>query len=208
MILLIFGDSITQGYWDKEGGWADRLRASVFARDIDESYAYYHGVHNLGVDGNITAQVLERFESESEARFWPNSEYGVVFAIGVNDTVSYTDGRTISSPSQYEQELSQLVHKARLFAKNIAFVNLCPVDESLTNPLPASTTGKCYTNARIDAFNDVLGSVAKSEGVTLVDVNSLFANKHDLLADGLHPNSAGHKIIYEAVMSEVKNWLF
>jgi lysophospholipase L1-like esterase len=26
MIVLVFGDSIAQGYWDSEGGWVERLR--------------------------------------------------------------------------------------------------------------------------------------------------------------------------------------
>ena len=71
MILFIFGDSITQGYWDDKGGWADRVKASVLAKDIANGFSTYHGVHNLGIDGNTTRQVIDRFEHETQARLWP-----------------------------------------------------------------------------------------------------------------------------------------
>lgn len=208
MVVLIFGDSITQGYWDQKGGWADRIKASVFEKDIDNDFKRYHGVHNLGIDGNTTAQVLERFNTESKARFWPGAEYAVVFAVGVNDTVISKDSDTLSSPEQYKRELASLLQRAQAFTSNIMFVNICPVDETLTNPLPASSTGKCYTNDRIDSFNKVLRKFTEENNVSLVDVASLFRSRNDLLADGLHPNTAGHEVIFNAVQGALSDWLY
>ena len=207
MIVLIFGDSITQGYWDTAGGWADRIKASVFRKDIDANFAHYHGVHNLGIDGNTTSQVIERFDNEVKARLWPGSEYGVIFAIGTNDTVTREVGGPLSSPEQYKQELAVLLNKARGLTSNIAFVNLCPVDEALTNPLSASSSGKCYTNQQIDSFNSSLSEFCRQNDVSLIDVHGPFGKRDDLLADGLHPNSAGHEIIYQAVQEQLNKWL-
>jgi len=208
MILLIFGDSITQGYWDKEGGWADRVRASVLTKDIKNKFSTYHGVHNLGIDGNTTKQVVNRFGHESQARLWPNSEYGIIFAVGTNDTVHTNQTDFLSTPEQYKAELTILLERARKLSDRIAFVNLCPVEESQTNPLPASSTGKCYTNDRIDLFNSVLKEFCDINNAVLIDVHEQFMKHDGLLADGLHPNTKGHQMIADMVLPTVSTWLY
>lgn len=210
MIVFIFGDSITQGYWDAEGGWADRVKTTVFAQDIANNFGTYHGVHNLGIDGNTTQLVLERFDNEVNTRSWPASDYGVLFAIGVNDTVTKDghDGEVTSST--YAENLKRLYGKASILTNNIAFINLAPVDESLTNPLPASSTGKCYTNDRIDAFNIEIARACEVFGCEIINIADKFSkiNGSELLADGLHPNTAGHTVIYDSVMPIINNWLY
>ncbi len=210
MILFIFGDSITQGYWDKEGGWADKLKAKVFNRDLDENYKYYHGVHNLGVDGNITQEVIGRFDSEVKARLWRGSEYGIIFSIGINDTSHRSGSDYISTPEKYRDELEQLYKKARGYTTNIAFINITPVDEELTNPFPLSSTGKCFTNDRIEVFNNILKQFCNEHNVELIDAKSKFLEigYKKLLADGIHPNSDGHNKVLELVTPVVNSWLY
>lgn len=208
MILLIFGDSITQGYWDEKGGWADRVKASVLTRDTANNFSTYHGVYNLGIDGNTTKQVIDRFDNESQARLWPDSEYGIIFAIGINDTVHINQTDFRSTPEQYKVELMALLERARTLSDRIAFVNLNPVDESWTNPLPASSSGKCYTNDRIDLFNAVLKEFCDSNNTVLIDIHNQFIKNDDLLADGLHPNTKGHQVIADMVLPTVSAWLY
>lgn len=208
MILFIFGDSITQGYWDSEGGWVDRVKASVQSKDIANKFSTYHGVYNLGIDGNTTRQVINRFNNETQARLWPDCDYGVIFAIGINDTLFREQKDYISTPSQYKEDLAILLQQARELTPRIAFVNLCPVDETLTNPLPNSSTGKSFTNERINAFNNVLGEFCSTNDVTLINVHDQFMKSSNALADGLHPNAKGHQIIAKAVQPTVDAWLY
>jgi acyl-CoA thioesterase I len=209
MILFLFGDSITYGNWDEHGGWADRVRADVSANDIATDFAYYHSAYNLGIDGNITAQVLERFDAETSARMWPHATYGIVFAIGTNDSGLQADGHPVSSPEQYQQELAALVQKAQALTDRIAFVNLCPVDETIVGPT-CSTAGiaRHFTNQRIEKFNATLQTFCTASQVTLIDVHARFADGSGLLADGLHPNGAGHALIADAVKQTIKPWLY
>lgn len=210
MITFIFGDSITQGYWDSNGGWADRLKAHFFKRDIDNDFSHYHGIHNLGVDGNTTQQVIDRLNNEVESRLWPGSEYAFVFAVGANDTIHRSGKDFISSPDLYFEQLGRLLELAHDYTDKIAFVNLLPVNEALTNPLSTSSTGKCFTNDRIKDFNAKLELFCTQNGVTLVDVRSEYLKdkSNDLLADGLHPNDKGHLLIYEKVRLTLENWLY
>jgi lysophospholipase L1-like esterase len=211
MVILIFGDSITQGYWDEEGGWADRIKRYVMDTDIKRGHKGYHGVFNLGIDANFTQDVVKRFDSEVNARRFAgadaNSDYGIIFAIGVNDTLHKGSGYQ-SSPAQYLKELESLSQKAKELTSRIAFINLLPVDESVEDQATASED-LFYTNDRIELFNDVLKKFCKENRLTLVDARSLFLNNYGLFSpDGTHPNTEGHKAIYSQLLPILNTWLY
>ena len=65
--ILIFGDSIIYGAWDREGGWAARLRKFLDEKTLTEE-DFYCLVYNLGISGDTTEDLLERFEFETEQR--------------------------------------------------------------------------------------------------------------------------------------------
>ncbi len=209
MIIFIFGDSITQGLWDSKGGWADRVKAYIQAEEVKTGAKNYHYVFNLGVDGNTTKQVLARFEAEANARLWPNAECAFIFATGLNDTLHYNNQEFGSSPERYQLELEELTKLAKQHSDKILFVDLTPADESRTNPAPSSSTGKCYTNDRIEQFNKTLHDFCDSVSLACVKVSKTFAEKdfNGLLLDGLHPNDEGHEMIFSTVLPSVKDWI-
>jgi lysophospholipase L1-like esterase len=209
MITLIFGDSITQGLWDEKGGWADRLKAYVQTEEVKNKIANYHEVINLGVDGNFTRQVLARFENETQARYFPEEKYIFIFAIGINDTLHRDNTDFESTPEKYKLELQELILKARKYSQNLIFLDLTPVNETQTNPLNQSSTGKCYTNERIDKFNGVLHETCTKNNCSCIEINKLFKQNgsKNLLIDGLHPNTNGHELIFGAVLPELKKIL-
>ena len=78
--ICVFGDSIAWGAVDPEnGGWVSSLRnyfeSKSLRADLDTD------VYNLGISGDNTDDLLERFDVEVEARK-PDT---IVFAIGIND---------------------------------------------------------------------------------------------------------------------------
>ena len=83
MNILVFGDSIAYGANDLElGGWVNRL-----GLHLDKKYDYDYNVFNFGVSGEITTEVLARFDSECKARCGKQgNETVIIFAIGINDT--------------------------------------------------------------------------------------------------------------------------
>ena len=75
--ICVFGASITWGAFDdKKGGWVNRLKLINFAQGncID--------IHNLGISGNTTNELLERIDTELFAR---NPDL-IIFSIGANDS--------------------------------------------------------------------------------------------------------------------------
>ena len=84
--ILIFGNSIIYGAWDKEGGWVSRLRKFLDEKNLSSGPNFYCLVYNLGISGNTTDDLLERFEFEIKQRLKEDEETIILFAIGINDS--------------------------------------------------------------------------------------------------------------------------
>lgn len=207
MTIFIYGDSITQGAYDEQGGWADRIKTYLIKDALKKDFKGYGQGINLGVDGDTTKKLLNRFSNETRARIWPNQENAFIFAIGINDTMT-VNKNNVSTPKDYAIELNTLFEKASQYANKMAFVNSTPVDESLTNIVVNPLRVERFFNTRIDEFNSGLQKFCEQNNLPLIDVNSEFKVKDykKLLADGLHPNSAGHEIIYNAVLPIAQKW--
>ncbi|MDE1152465.1 MAG: SGNH/GDSL hydrolase family protein [Micavibrio sp.] len=203
--LFFFGDSITYGEWDEQGGWVQRLRSS-----IDQTFMAGRGpkthVYNLGVTGHTSEDLLKRVEPEMAARFNPEAETLAIFAIGMNDAhYMVKEARYHRTPEEFEANLGRLIGAARKYTRNIALVGLNPVDQQKVDPLPWNTN-KAYRMERVRLFNEVIEKIAAEEELFFVDIWkswSLMSYK-TLLCDGLHPNASGHRRIAEKVSAFLK----
>ena len=134
MTLCIFGDSIAWGASDEKGGWVNRFKLSL----MDSIHVY-----NLGICGDTTNYLLERFKVECEAR----EPTKIVFAIGINDSSS-DSGIDIK---KFEDNLNELAKQAKEFTNNIIFIGLTKVNESKTQV--------DYLNDKISEYDSVLKKV-------------------------------------------------
>jgi len=199
MRILLFGDSITYGVFDSQGGWAqrivnDQLMAQLAHLDDDIPFAY-----NLGFSGDTTAHLAGRLPAETEARFgmWSHdTAMAFVIAIGVNDT-QVIDGKPFSSPRQYAKDLTLLLEAAKQYSTKVLFVGLLPCQDK---PWAAQT----YNVDRIWEFEQALRSFVATHNLPFVPLFEQFqerlaAGETLLIEDGLHPNDAGHQLIYDHV---------
>jgi lysophospholipase L1-like esterase len=198
MRVLIFGASITQGFWDSKGGWANRLREYYDKKQLEDiEHNDEPTVFNMGVSGDTTKDVLARFKNETKAR----DRYGecaIVFSVGTNNAAE-GEGRIQSSPKEYQEDLKDLVSQAKEFSDKIMFVGLPPCDETRTTPV-FWNHGLRYTNKRIAEIDDAMRDFCEQTDIKYVRVRDRFAgHEKDLFADGLHPNDEGHELIYGAV---------
>lgn len=198
--VLIFGDSITQGMWDRKGGWAQRLIDDYFSKQMGNMEADVPALFNLGVSADTTENLLARFEHEATARKRP--ELAFVFAIGTND--SRIDGKTpFSSPERYAANLGRLIEQAKQFVdmSRILFVGLQPCDEARTTPVSWRDT--TYTNERLKLFDQALQKACNEHDVAYVPIFNAYQkaqkNSADMLIDGLHPDDAGHEHMYALI---------
>ena len=193
-IICAFGDSITWGALDTEkGGWVERLKAYLLESDND--------VYNLGVSGDKTPHILERFEIETKTRVEEGEDVILVFAVGINDSYFIQSKKDFMTPPEnFKRNIQEIIERAQKISSKIIFVGLTPVDELKTSPIPWDTD-KFFKNENIEKYNEIIRSACRENKVHFIEIfnNWIKSDYRDMLEDGLHPNSEGHKKIFETV---------
>lgn len=205
MHVLVFGDSITQGYWDVEGGWVSRLRKTYDKQMLDGLVDDPLILFNLGISGDRSDEVLERFEHEVQARY--SDELIIIIAVGVNDSCA-KDGVFLSSPERYAGNLQKIWQLARSFTDRVMFVGLTPCIESRTTPV--SWANAEYTNQRIQTFDNVLRVFCEQNKAQYTEVFGQFQARQEtteLLPDGVHPNDDGHQLLTDIIGARLEDVL-
>lgn len=205
MNLLIFGSSITWGAWDKEGGWAQRLKSFCDNKASETNFDSYTAVYCLGVSGDNTNDLLERFDTEVKARIDEEESTLILIEIGINDSqFVLAENQHGVSPEEYRENLLKLIEKSKQYGTGLIFIGLTPADDSKVDPTPW-TPGKSYRLEFVKQYEEILKEVAKEQNISFIEVMSKFmeGDYKSLLTDGLHPNTQGHQIIY----GEVKKYL-
>ncbi len=198
--ICIFGDSTSWGAWDMEkGGWVNRLWLYAGEKTDGECEIYNLGI---SVSGGTTETILKRFESEAEIR----EADALIFQSGGND--SYLKGK--NGPNQipidkFRKNIQEIIGKARNITPNIIFIGFKNVDETKT--MPVSWKDIYYVNSEIKKYNDAMRNICKENNIPYLDIFGLL--KNDDFEDGLHPNTEGHKKIFEKVKSflEENKWI-
>lgn len=210
MRIYIFGDSITQGFYDPSGGWANKLAATIHEeshRSMLEGKDGYSEVYNLGVSGDTISGIQKRLVSELEPRRLYEDEEIIVIAAGTNDAV-LRDNVVQIEEYEFEKQVDKLLDVALQQTRRVLCLSLAPVDERLTDPWKYSKSGKQWRNNRIDLFEDILKQVSLRRGVKFIPIYNTLSNEMKkgvaIHADGLHPNSTGHRIIEELIRPYVQ----
>jgi len=201
MKILIFGASTTYGKYDPDGGWAQRLRKHI---DENAKITNTNAIFNLGVSGDTSEDLLRRFEFETGGRIKKlkeNEDLIFIFSIGVNDSkYNHTKNKMEVEPGKFRENIGNLIQMARKFSPKIVFIGSQPVDDSRVDPAPWNTT-KSFRLESIKQFNQIVEEVCKEESTHFIEILSEWSQSDhkNLLEDGLHPNAAGHKKIFELV---------
>ena len=195
--ILIFGDSITYGAYDtKNGGWVNRLK--LF---LENDKNYYFNIFNLGIPGNTTINIKERFNYECEQRYNINSNTIIIFSIGINDSYIINQKNNVSL-TDFKNNIIDLINMAKIYTKNILFIGLSNVNESQVNPIPWNSN-ICYLNKEIFKFDKELENICTKNNVNYLNVFKLLEMND--LQDGLHPNNIGHKKLYKKILHYIQN---
>ena len=119
MRVLVFGASITQGFWDSRGGWVERLIEhynNLALQDLRSNNQ--PEVFNLGISGDTTTGLAKRFKNEVDVRLWPKEHYIFIFSIGTNNA-AIEQGQPRSTSEKYQADLeSSCCAGKKIFCKN------------------------------------------------------------------------------------------
>lgn len=161
-------------------------------KNIDNSWNL---VYNLWIPGDISTDLINRFESEAVSRDWDIA----VVAIWINDSC-FIGGQNnnLVSKEDFRKNLSKIYEiSLKLRLQKLIFIWLTPVNEILVNPYPESSTWKSYKNNLILEYDTIIENFCRENNLDYIDLKNLI--KIDELPDGLHPNSVWHKKIFEKV---------
>jgi len=198
--VLIFGDSIGQGFYDEvNGGWVQRLQREYIAKDIAGESEI--NIINLSVSGHSSNEVLDRIESEAKSR--AKEDVLTILAIGTNDTYE-RDGARRTDEANFERNITEIIKTAKTFGEVIVVgLNAC-VDERV-QPTAWDRT-LAYKNELLRRYEKILESVAKLNNVDFIplwEITNEAQINVETLPDGIHPNAQGHEIIYNEVKKKL-----
>jgi lysophospholipase L1-like esterase len=209
MRVLIFGDSITQGYWDTDGGWVERLRRhydSIQAQNLETSDE--PTVFNLGISADNSANILDRIVPETLTRTRHGKLPVVIVQIGVNDSSwsGESGDAGVGLPiEKYEENMQKIIDAVKPICSKLILVGLSSCDESKT--MPVFWGDFYYSNEQIKRYEDVLEGIAEKNNISFIPIFDEFYSQiklgKDYLPDGLHPNNDGHEFIYKLVLDKV-----
>ncbi len=181
--IVAFGDSITAA----AGGWVSML------------YGEFGGeVINAGVGGNVTAQALERIESDVIAK---NPDL-VIINFGMNDQAfQESSNKNLTPIDKYEENYRNIIEQIKATGSDIILVAVHDVNpkyhtHSGLNYCGSETLEDGSTKTYIDKYNEVVKKLAEEYKLGFIDINSLAQNDLDnitIAADGIHLSAHGQQ---------------
>lgn len=194
--ITIFGDSITYGMWDKSsGGWTQRLRTK-----IESDNKNYYTLYSLGIPGDTSTGLINRFETEMDSRFSPFFKNIIIFAIGINDSI-FQYGQNATPIEIFKQNLTTLLTQAKRYTESIVFLGLTRVDE---NKIPQNKflPFETFINSEIETYDNTIKDFCLTHNLTYIDIRNLLEEID--IDDGVHPNKLGHEKIAEVVKTKLE----
>ncbi|MDG0817175.1 arylesterase [Bdellovibrio svalbardensis] len=178
--LVVLGDSVSEGY----GVAKDAAYPVLLEKKLHEAGKKEWTVFNASVSGSTTASGIGRmkwiFKSKPDAVF---------LALGAND------GLRGLKVDESEKNLASAIEYAQAQKVRVILGGLY---------MPPNY-GKDYS----DKFKKMYESLAKKYKLTFVPfiLDKVAGNPKYNLADGIHPNEEGHKIIADTVFTALKGSL-
>jgi acyl-CoA thioesterase-1 len=190
--VLFFGDSFVAGAGDPEGlGWAGRLVAAAWRAGLPMT------AYNLGVRGEGSRDVAQRFRAEAAPRLIPGADNRAVIAVGAND---------VSLDEEGVQEI-ETAESVELMAGMLDGCAELGITAMVLSPGPAGIPDH---DARSRALGERFRGLCADRGLRYVDVlDDLLASepwKREAAAnDGLHPGADGYAALARLVLDA--GWL-
>lgn len=196
MRVLVFGDSITYGAWDTEGGWVERLKRDAHKQTVETQGLDKLQIINLGIGGDTSAKILKRMLAEIDARYSASWPFAFVFTFGANDERTI-NGNVETSIQQFESNTKEIINIAKRYSNRILFLGIPPIGESIVE-----FNGQEYSDGRVKEYEQRLRVIVEDAGLAFIPIRPEFdkAGKGKLISyDNIHPNDDGHELIYQIV---------
>jgi len=198
--LVVLGDSIAYGKWDKDGGWVRRLQKGEWERlegNVEGPGAF---VFNLSIPGETILGVRSRL-AEVTPRVSKSQENAVIIAVGTNDCKFDNSTRQCKvSDEVFEENLRAVVHVLKQQNIKVVLLGLLKVDEVASKQFTKYT----FSNELLRSYDAMIKKVGESEAVLYISFEDMLSELmlHD---DGIHLDDVSHQKISERVRKQLQD---
>lgn len=187
---LFFGDSITYGSRDREGGWVDRLKRVAMEIDIDPKEERLQ-ILNLGIGSDTSQKLLARIESETKARLSSSWKTGLVVAVGINDGRQQGGVEAEVPLPEFTQNYRQILEIAKKHSLGVTTIGLtCLAEDKI------QLRDIAFFQEEVEKYDQAIQDISDEAKVSYVSLKNVLG-PDDFIDDGLHPNTDGHRKIFE-----------
>lgn len=211
--IFILGSSSTYGVGGPNGGWADLIKQYLHQKMYeDDGVGEKYELFNFGKSGATIDFVKDTFPVQLKDYGRQQKTIIIVSVGGNNSRAKEKPDNFVSTPEEYEKGMRDLLLSLKQNCDGLILVSSNEyVDEAKTNPKKNPLTGgqDYFTNARRQQFRDIVKQICKDIDVELVDIpvsKEKWVDKYVYL-DGLHPNRAGHKLIFDEITPVLNKYL-
>jgi len=206
--IIFFGHSFVHGLWDRKGGWVQRLQKEIYSDYLDNYETpwdeNYCNVFNAGITNENSRRLLSRFETDLKERKDDDDDQNLVLIqFGVN-SAQIKNGKHVIPPEDFRSHIKQILKISKENAEKTIVLSEGYIDQNMMQD-------NCM-EGQID--DDILGKyekikqeVCKEESVDFIDFRDKVSEEEwkDKLEDGVHPNTEGHKLIFENIKEELES---
>lgn len=191
---IIIGDSITYGIGDFEtGGYASMFKKYIVEKD--DSLACSNFVHIAGFPGATSKDILNKIDSILDGLGDKVFDNVVILSIGVND-VTYFDGDFKKSKENYRNNMTNIIKKITDRGYVLILLGLTRIELD---------DNGYYNNSNIEEYEQDLKIILDNDDV-LKELSNKYIEMKDVLSkddyiDGLHPNTKGHRKMFERIIN-------
>ena len=202
--IFIVGSSSAYGVGAETAGWGDLVKQHMHGLmygsdgvgEKCEVYNFTKSGATIGFVKNTFPEQLKQYGRDVETMV-------IVSAGGNNSKAEGTPNNFVSTPKEFEEEMRDLLKALKNSSDKVLYVTGGFVDESKTNPKPNPLTGgkSYFSNERRKQFSTITRKLCEELRVTYVglDVDKDKWIQNYLYVDGLHPNQAGHELIFQNI---------
>jgi lysophospholipase L1-like esterase len=204
--VFIMGSSHAYGVGASDAGWADLIKHYLHEKMFsDEGVGEQYEVFNFAKSGETIAfvkdlapQILEQYSRGQKTVI-------IVSAGGNNTKAVDTPDNYVSTLTEYEDEMRDLLMLLKKSSDSLILVDSNGyVDETKTNPKlnPLNGTYSYFTNARRGQFKLKADKLCKELHIPVAEValDDTQWQQNYLYKDGIHPNQAGHQLVFESIL--------
>ena len=189
---IIIGDSITYGIGDLEtGGWATMFKKHIVSSD--NSKVCNNLVHIIGFPGAISTDILNKIDFIYNTYHNEGFKNVIILSIGINDTQEF-NGNLRCDIDQYKLNIEKIVNYTLNKNIELTVLGLTRIE---SNEKFFWKPNKYYDNKTILEFDNELKNICEKSNIKYISMKDVL-QKGDYI-DGLHPNTNGHRKIYETV---------